>query len=719
MQNYNPTNKQPVNLAITGFGGLHHPEAGSSIAETIAINNDSELRLTGLVKNLKETSAWTTAAIDHIVKVPEDWSEPSSVWEELRRTLIDHSINVIIPGTHQDACVLSKFSEALQRIQVKTLLPSVSSIELLNPEALSKIDFSDRVKIPRTIRIARDEDVADLTQMIGFPLMMRSDQLPVRAIYDVSAIKTIANECFAGDSNLYVQEFAAGEAFEISGLFDQEGELVTSAMIRGIAMRRDGTVGAGAIVDDPYLEEVFIQLGNNLNWKGILTASFRLNPSKKTYYLVDLRAHLPYWSMATHWANRNLPEAYLGCIMDCAFEKNKKLHSPSLYISSIIENAFPVSAFNQLQQERSVSIKEHTSPRLSDEQKLISSSINVAVTGLSSLDMVNPGLGVAKALRKSDITNELIGIAYDHFDSGIYQKSLLNKAYKFDYDTSQNELLKNIAYLNSIQPINVLIPCLDGELQKVIGIKESLHELGIKTLLPTEAALKNRSKKGLCKLTPEWGVFSIPSCCVVSSAKEAKALFNKLGGPLVVKGPEFGCVIVKSQQEIEASYQYFESIGEDEVIVQRKVDGEHYAVSVVCNENHEVVSAVSIKKFARCERGSTWGAVNVSLPQLEQAFAELLKSIQWVGPAEGEFILDPYSNLFYLFEVNPRFTGWVYFTALLGCNQPQIAVELALSREITSKEVLDAKFFVRSMEETKITSRDLAMFTTQGKCVHA
>ena len=213
-------------------------------------------------------------------------------------------------------------------------------------------------------------------------------------------------------------------------------------------------------------------------------------------------------------------------------------------------------------------------------------------------------------------------------------------------------------------------------------------------------------------------MFSIPSCCVASSLKEAKSLFKKLGGPLVVKGPEFGCIIVKSKYEMEECYKYFESIGEDKVIVQRKVEGEHYAVSVVCNQNHEVVSAISIKKFARCERGSTWGAVNVKLPDLEQAFAKFLKLIQWTGPAEGEFILDPYSNMFYLFEVNPRFTGWVYFTALLGKNQPQIAAELALSREISSNENTDTKFFVRSMEETKITSKDLAMFTTQGKCVH-
>ena len=709
-----------VTVAITGFGGLNYPEPGRSIAEAIVASANGNIRVIGLIKSLKETSAWTSSAIDKIIKIPTKWGDSARVLEDLRTIVKENAINVIIPGTNHDAYLLSKLSDALLRLGVKVHLPSVASFELLQPESLLKLDIGDQIKIPKSIRVQSKNNFDDLVRMINFPLMVRSDQMPLKVIYDASAIDVHFESLKTRDSDLYVQEFVAGEAYEISGLFDRNGALITSAMIRGIAMRRDGTVGAGAIVDDPYLEECFIQLGRALNWEGILTASLRLEPNKKIYRIVDLRAHLPSWCMATYWANRNLPEVYLNYILYQSVEKTKKLHNTSLYIASIEERAYPIDMMNQLRLEHSVCQDEIQHTDASKNRVDIDHPINIAVTGLSSLDIVNPGLGVANALRKSEVVNDLIGLAYDHFDSGIYDKSLFDKAFKLHYDVSQKELLKNIVELHEVHSFDVLIPCLDGELDKLISIKDELHEHGIATLLPSKQSLEDRSKKGLCKLDSDWDAFSIPSCSIAASKKEAKSLFGKLGMPLVIKGPTSGCMTVASKHEMEMYYKYFESMGEKEVIVQRKVEGDHYAVSVVCNESHEVVSSVSIKKFARCARGSTWGAVNVTLPELEQAFARFLKSIQWVGPAEGEFILDRFSHHYYLFEVNPRFTGWINFTAELGENQPQIAAELAISRDIKkANRIAEKMFFIRSVEEIKITSRDLAMFTTQGKCVHA
>ena len=709
-----------VTIAITGFGGLNHPEPGRSIAEAIVASANGNISIIGLIKSLEETSVWTSSAIDKIIKIPTKWEDSVRVFEDLRSIVKENAIDVIIPGTNHDAYLLSKLSDALLRLGVKVYLPSVASLELLQPESLLKLDIGDQIKIPRAIRVQSKNNFDDLVRMINFPLMVRSDQMPLKVIYDASVAQEYFDSPKSRNSDLYVQEFIAGEAYEISGLFSRDGGLITSSMIRGIAMRRDGTVGAGAIVDDPYLEECFIQLGQALNWEGVLTASLRLEPSKKIYRLVDLRAHLPSWSMATHWANRNLPEAYLNYILYQSVEKNKKLHNSSLYISSIVERACPVNLMNQIQIEQSVFKDDIQQQETEKKIKKSDHSINVAVTGLSSLDIVNPGLGVANALRKSDAINELIGFAYDHFDSGIYKKSLFDKAFKLNYDAPQNELFRNIIDLHEAYSIDVLLPCLDGELEKIISIKDELKECGIATLLPSKKSLELRSKKGLCKLDPYWEAFSIPSCCIATNNKKAKSLFGRLGMPLVVKGPTSGCMTVNSEHELQMYYKYFESIGEKEVIVQRKVEGDHYAVSVVCDESHDVVSSVSIRKFARCDRGSTWGAVNVVLPELERAFARFLKSIQWVGPAEGEFILDRYSNHFYLFEVNPRFTGWVNFTAELGENQPQIAAELAISRDIKkANRTAEKMFFIRSVEEIKITSRDLAMFTTQGKCVHA
>ena len=89
---------------------------------------------------------------------------------------------------------------------------------------------------------------------------------------------------------------------------------------------------------------------------------------------------------------------------------------------------------------------------------------------------------------------------------------------------------------------------------------------------------------------------------------------------------------------------------------------------------------MTVKKLATCARGSTWSATHVPKPRLEADFAAFLEHIKWVGPAEGEFIRDELDDRYYLIEVNPRFTAWIYYSTALESSHPQLAVRAALER---------------------------------------
>lgn len=708
-----------ITVAITGFGGLNHADPGKSIADSIKSESNEEVKIIALVKNLRETSAWLCDSVTYIHQISESWQDSSHILDDILNISNEKKIDVIIPGTNEDAYWLSKIGDTLRRHGIKTYLPPVSGFELIRTDALLKLDFGEQIKIPKSVLVKSIDAFKDLSQIMNFPLSIRSDQIPVKVVYDATSVENYFNSSKNMSPELYVQEFVMGETYQVSGLINDDGNVLASVMIRGIAMRKDGTVGAGAVVEDPDIEECFKKIVDTLNWKGVLTVCLRLDPKKKQYTLVDLRAHLPAWGMATYWANKNLPHAYLNYILNATAGNDKKLKNSSIYIASISERAFSIDVMKQFQENSFYAGEKLNQSQDCNDQYERKDAANVAVTGLSSLDIVNPGLGVARALCISKGVNNLTGFAYDNFDSGIYQKPLFNKVIKLNYDAPVSDLLNHIRQLNETNSIDVLIPCLDGELENVIEIKSELENIGISTLLPTKEALERRSKSGLCKLGDEWDVFSVPTCLLVKDKKELRDACKTFGMPTIIKGPISGCMVAHSRHELEGYYKYFESIGEKEVILQKKVDGAHYAVSVVCDKNHNVVSSVTVKKFARCDRGSTWGAVNVSLPELEQSFAKLLRSIEWVGPAEGEFILDEFSNHFYLFEINPRFTGWVYFTSQIGENQPQIAVDLALGKQVSRPKDVDRMFFMRSMEETHVTSKDLALFTTQGQRSHA
>jgi biotin carboxylase len=106
-------------------------------------------------------------------------------------------------------------------------------------------------------------------------------------------------------------------------------------------------------------------------------------------------------------------------------------------------------------------------------------------------------------------------------------------------------------------------------------------------------------------------------------------------------------------------------------------------------------------------------------PQLEADFAKFLRAIKWTGPGEGEFVRDEMTDRFFLFEVNPRFTGWIFYSAALGCNQPAAAVHAALGEAVTPSGSAGDVAFMRQTTEFPLRPSHLAALATRGHLRHA
>jgi carbamoyl-phosphate synthase large subunit len=158
--------------------------------------------------------------------------------------------------------------------------------------------------------------------------------------------------------------------------------------------------------------------------------------------------------------------------------------------------------------------------------------------------------------------------------------------------------------------------------------------------------------------------------------------------------------------------------GCSEALVQEFIAGERFAVAAVCDRQHRAVSTLAIKKLRTCDRGSTWSAISVDQPALQAGFAEYLKGLQWVGPAEGEFIRDEVCEQFQLIEVNPRFTAWISFSANLGLNHPHAAARLAMGLAVEFRPAVKDLVFMRSCHDAPIINTAVAAIATKGVIRH-
>lgn len=715
-----------IGVALTGFSGLESPGPGVSVARALRQEWDGELTLTALGGDHVLAGAWLPGLVERIHRLPPTATGEGAFFKAVMRAHGESPFCALIPGSDADARVVAKLKERLHKRGIRTLLPSLERLEIARPENLPRFLDDHRFPGPPSLTVIDPADVARQADQLGYPLYVTSTSSGSRLVFN-SAQAGLAAARIAADSGerIVLRRQVAGEKFNIAMVADRKGDCAAMVIRRSLAVNGEGRTVSGAVVEDTEVARFAHDVLEALDWQGPVELVVIRAAGSKDLWLCDLRGHPPTWSMLCHWAGTNLAVLLLGHILGAQDWTGTQTQSPArsgtMYVRGIAETAIPVEDLRDYRRRRGVEGRSATNGASRPARNSTAPhGLRVALTGISTFDVINPGLGVARALRTADGISRVYGLAYGTLDSGAYQGALFDRCFNLPHSESGSALLERLVEIHDASPFDVLIPCLDGELPLFIEIAGKLQGIGVHTLLPSGESLERRSKPNLFRgtLPSDWGGFSIPDSSVAKSEAQVLKAMRSLGLPAVVKGPVSHCIPVASEADAKCAWAQLSASGPQEVIVQSHIAGPVYAVSVVCDTNHRVVASLTIKKLAICERGSTWSAVRVEQPRLEAAFAEFLRSIEWVGPAEGEFMCDEMTDRFYLIEVNPRFTAWIYYSAALGSNQPYLAAQLAMGKRVNPHADDKELVFLRSSEEIPLRASHVAALSNKGVLSH-
>lgn len=705
-----------LRVALTGFGGLDNPGPGASVAHALRQGWGGDLAITAWSYGGSATGAWMPGVVDHLQVLPGLHASDDTMIEAMVQARQKAPIDALIPG-EADVALVSRLAGRLAEEGIRTLLPPPHRVAALARPNLAKFLHDSGIPGPLTINVPNATELAPLADRFGYPLCVRGMDSGEQVVYSAHQAAAVAEQRAAEKQpGVTLQYHVPGERYSVGLVADGEGRSRALVTVKVVASNGDGRTVTGTIVCLEQIEQFALEFARAAGARGALTLEI-VQPFGGGQPLVcDVACHLPSWCQASHWGGANLAVALLREIVG-ARGRVTPARAGTMFVRGIAESAVAMDDLLRLRQHGHLDavarINGVAHPRFSG---VSGKGLTVAVTGTSTFDVVNPGLGVARALRQAPDVQRIYGLAYGTHESGSYQAALFDDVFRLPDSGRVEALSQRIAEIHAAHPFDVLIPCLDGELPLFIEMQNTLRRLGIRYLLPDAKAFERRAKRNLFsgKLQEDWGEFSIPQSRFAKNEADTVKAVEAVGLPAVVKGPLFMCVTVNTLKEARWAWQHLANAGWREVIVQRKVSGPHYATSMICDERHRALSALTIKKLVTCHRGSTWSAVNAKQPDLERDFARFLQAIGWTGPCEGEFIRDEVTDRFYLIEVNPRFTGWIYFSAALGCNQPHIAVRTMMGETVLPPGPRGDVAFVRRMTEFPIRASQLAALATKG-----
>lgn len=343
--------------------------------------------------------------------------------------------------------------------------------------------------------------------------------------------------------------------------------------------------------------------------------------------------------------------------------------------------------------------------------------LTVAVTGMNArADNPGPGLAVARCLRESAAGTRIVGLGYEALDPGLYHRGYVDAGYLLPYPShGEDALLARILELHQRERFDVLIACLDSEMLSFARIEAELNSAGIHTFLPGAQQLALRNKDRL----PELGLLAGLSVPQTQAVYQSEFFYGcETEGwryPLVVKGLFYDAKVAHNADEAVVAFQRIAAEWGLPVLVQSWVPGEEVNLAGVGDGKGGLAGAVMMKKRALTDKGKGWAGISIHDEELLQSAQRFCAATRWRGGFELEMLRDVKGSL-HLIEINPRFPAWIYLSAGVGRNLPELQVKLAQGKRVSPFLPAPAGiWFIRYAEEAIVALADFENIIVRGE----
>ena len=320
----------------------------------------------------------------------------------------------------------------------------------------------------------------------------------------------------------------------------------------------------------------------------------------------------------------------------------------------------------------------------------------IYVSGLYSGTNPQPGVGIARSLRRAFPAAQLVGVEYSNRCSGVHWG---------DFDDiwlqrpwSELNLRRHAEEISEkLDAGGYWISSIDLE---IMWLAENFPEGHPNLLTPPMEALRRVSKPEIN--AAEKLPVRIPEFVTTElSDWELHAFCREHNWKVWLKGPYYEAVRTQTWDALQHWRNVLSKAWATETLyLQAHVTGYEESVMFTAYQG-ELLDAVHMRKRDLTELGKTWaGDTSDVEPQLHERLREVVRDLNWSGGGEFEMVRDAAGQM-WLLECNPRFPAWVHGSTITGRNMPATLVEKASGTK-AKKHAPEAAEFTRVVIEIPV-----------------
>lgn len=303
-----------LTIAISGMNAADNPSAGIPIARSLRQSEFKDCRIVGLSYGSLEPGIYMHELIDSSYQLPNP-SEGSNLL--LSRLVYIHQmekIDVVIPNLDAELNSFILLQSQLRLLDIKSFLPSLEQFELRQKSNLPQLGEIAGLNVPESKNCTSYDDLLSLNW--DYPFIVKGH------FYEAVIVRNQEQLYAAFDDFSYrwgfpviVQRFVPGTEFNVIGLADGGGELLSFVAMRKQYVTDKGKAWAGITIYEEVLKNLTLQFVKTTSWKGPFELEL-IRSEEGIFYLIEVNPRIPAWVYLATSSGQNIPEKIVKLAMN-------------------------------------------------------------------------------------------------------------------------------------------------------------------------------------------------------------------------------------------------------------------------------------------------------------------------------------------------------------------------------------------------------------------
>ncbi len=338
-----------ITIAVTGMNSNENPGPGVSVIRALRAAKDFKGTIVGFTYDPLDPGVFMEDICDHVYLIPYPSEGSRALLDRLKEIQSQTPVDVIIPTLDSELPAFISMEKELGFLGIKTFLPTKECFELRSKARFNELSQELGISVPQGKSITTPYMLRNIHNEFDFPIMIKGQ------FYDACMAHTPleADHQFRMISAKWglpviVQEYIAGEEFDVVALGDGKGGLVGAVPMKKMQLTDKGKAWGGVTICDPEMNEFVIDVMAKIKWRGPCELEIMKSHRDGKYYLLEINPRFPAWSYLSAGAGQNLQWATVQLALGEEVPPFESYDVGIMFLRNSIDHIYPLSEFQEM-----------------------------------------------------------------------------------------------------------------------------------------------------------------------------------------------------------------------------------------------------------------------------------------------------------------------------------------------------------------------------------